>query len=93
MGDFHDNLRRMNIFGAPELMTADDAAERLGVPTSWLMAQAREGKCPHVRLGKYVRFSQANLEQLIAAGATGTLATHNKRPRATGIAGGMAQEV
>lgn len=38
------------------LLTADDVAERLGVPRSWVYAQARQNKIPFVRLGHYRRF-------------------------------------
>jgi excisionase family DNA binding protein len=44
------------------LMTAAGASEQLGVPASWLMAEARAGRVPHVKLGKYVRFDAAELD-------------------------------
>jgi excisionase family DNA binding protein len=40
------------------LLTADEAAELLGVPKSWVMEQARHDRIPHVRLGRYVRFDE-----------------------------------
>lgn len=43
------------------LLTAEQAAEVLSVPPSWLLAQAREGKVPHFRLGRYVRFDSEEL--------------------------------
>jgi excisionase family DNA binding protein len=55
------------------LMDAGRAAELLSVPPSWLLAQARKGAIPHVRLGRYVRFRESDVEELIAAGATGSL--------------------
>ena len=45
------------------LLSADEAAELLGVPKSWVMEQARHDRIPHVRLGRYVRF---DLDDLIA---------------------------
>jgi excisionase family DNA binding protein len=42
------------------------AAAWLGVPLGWLKQEVREGRAPHVRLGKYVRFSQAHLDRLVA---------------------------
>lgn len=45
------------------LVNANQAAELLGVPPSWLLAQARERKVPHHKLGHYVRF---DLDELIA---------------------------
>lgn len=60
------------------LMNATQAAELLGVPPSWLLAQARRRAVPHVRLGRYVRFREVDIEQLIAAGAAGS--TDRRRP-------------
>ena len=39
------------------LVNASEIATRLGVPVSWVLDQARRGKLPCVRLGRYVRFS------------------------------------
>jgi excisionase family DNA binding protein len=38
------------------LLTACEVAERLSVPESWVRQESREGRMPHVRLGRYVRF-------------------------------------
>ena len=43
------------------LLDAKQAGELLNVPPSWLLAQARRDAVPHVKLGKYVRFDQADL--------------------------------
>ncbi len=37
------------------LLTAEELAERVGMRTEWIWAQARAGRIPHVRLGKYRR--------------------------------------
>jgi hypothetical protein len=47
------------------LVDAKTAGELLGVPGSWLLAQARRDKVPHIRLGKYVRFDPTDLERWI----------------------------
>jgi excisionase family DNA binding protein len=44
------------------LLTAQQAAEKLAVPPTWLLAQARANRVPHVRLGRYVRFDPDALE-------------------------------
>jgi excisionase family DNA binding protein len=44
------------------LLTAEEVAERLGVRTDWVWAQARAGRIPHVRLGRYRRFRESTLE-------------------------------
>jgi excisionase family DNA binding protein len=43
------------------LLDAKAAAQLLGVPHTWLLAQARAGRIPHHRLGHYVRFSAEDL--------------------------------
>jgi excisionase family DNA binding protein len=49
------------------LMDAKQAGPILGVPASWLLAQAREGKIPHHRLGHYVRFDLDELNHWLQA--------------------------
>jgi excisionase family DNA binding protein len=50
----------------PRLWTAEQAASYLGVRTSWVYEAAREGRVPVVRLGKHLRFLQADLDAWIA---------------------------
>jgi excisionase family DNA binding protein len=38
------------------LLDAEAAAQLLAVPKSWVLAEARNDRIPHVRLGRYVRF-------------------------------------
>ena len=45
-----------------QLLTAEELAEQLKVPVSWVYEQSRQGKIPTVRVGRYVRFS---LEQIL----------------------------
>ncbi len=40
-----------------ELLCAEEMARQLSIKPSWLLEQARQGRVPHVRLGKYVRFN------------------------------------
>lgn len=44
------------------LIDAKAAGRLLGVPHTWLLAQARAGRIPHHRLGHYVRFSADDLK-------------------------------
>ena len=39
------------------LLTAHEVAERLGVRPSWVYAEARANRIPHIRLGRYTRFN------------------------------------
>ena len=43
------------------LLDAKGAAELLNVPVSWVLAQARADRIPHIRLGRYVRFDADEL--------------------------------
>jgi excisionase family DNA binding protein len=45
------------------LLDAKAASKLLGIPPTWLLAQARDGRVPHHRLGHYVRFSAEELRQ------------------------------
>lgn len=45
------------------LVDAQEAGRLLAVPASWVLAEARADRIPHVRLGRYVRFSAAELEE------------------------------
>lgn len=43
------------------LLDAEAAGQLLNVPPSWVLAEARADRIPHVRLGRYVRFSADEL--------------------------------
>jgi excisionase family DNA binding protein len=45
------------------LLDAKDAAKLLNVPASWVLAEARADRIPHVRLGRYVRFDADDLRE------------------------------
>ncbi|MHB8243143.1 MAG: helix-turn-helix domain-containing protein [Solirubrobacteraceae bacterium] len=45
------------------LLDATEAGRLLSVPASWVLAEARANRIPHVRLGRYVRFSADDLEE------------------------------
>jgi excisionase family DNA binding protein len=44
------------------LLDARAAGALLGVPHTWVLAEARADRIPHVRLGRYVRFDGEALE-------------------------------
>ena len=46
-------------------MDAKTAAKMLGVPYTWLLAQARADAVPHHRLGHYVRFDEEELVEWV----------------------------
>ena len=62
------------------LLTADELAERLGMKTEWVWAQAGAGRIPHVRLGRYRRFRESAVETWLRELETGGPATPQSRP-------------
>jgi excisionase family DNA binding protein len=50
------------------LHSIDEAAEVLNVPRTWLRDKVTAGAVPHTRLGRHVRFTEAHLAQIVAAG-------------------------
>jgi len=46
-----------------KLLTAQEVAERIQVNPSWIYAAVRANQIPHVRLGRYVRFSESAIDQ------------------------------
>ena len=44
------------------LLTAAEVAELLAVPESWVREATREGRLPHLRLGRYRRYERSAVE-------------------------------
>jgi excisionase family DNA binding protein len=53
------------------LLDAKQAGALLNVPASWVLAEARADRIPHVRLGRYVRFDADHLEAWVRAREAG----------------------
>ncbi|MFD4644727.1 helix-turn-helix domain-containing protein [Streptomyces sp. NPDC058441] len=53
------------------LFTAEQAAQVLQVPPSWLRKKAAAGAIPHTRIGRHLRFSDRDLQRLVEAGQRG----------------------
>jgi excisionase family DNA binding protein len=53
---------------APEklLLTAEEVAEMVGMGVDWIYEQARRGRIPVVKLGRYRRFRRESIENWIA---------------------------
>jgi excisionase family DNA binding protein len=51
--------------GTGTLLTADELAEILGVPTGWIYRQSRAGAIPTVKLGRYYRYRLEAIERWI----------------------------
>jgi excisionase family DNA binding protein len=50
------------------LFTIKEAAEVLRIPISWLYERTRRNAIPYRRIGKYVRFTQDDLKEIISSG-------------------------
>jgi excisionase family DNA binding protein len=48
------------------LLTAKELAELLAVPESWVREATRDGRLPHVALGRYRRYSREDVERWLA---------------------------
>ena len=48
------------------LLTAGEVAELLAVPESWVREATREGRLPHLALGRYRRYSRRAIEAWLA---------------------------
>ena len=62
------------------LIDAYAAGDLLGVPGSWVLAQARSDRVPHVRLGRYVRFDPDELEAWWRGRMRGPIVRPGPRP-------------
>jgi excisionase family DNA binding protein len=81
----HGAERRQNGGGDPPgaLLTAEQVAQLLGVPKTWVYEQSRCGRIPTVTLGRYRRYRRAAIEAWIrdleSAGAgVGGLGPHGR---------------
>lgn len=55
-----------------ELLTVDQAAERLNVPVSYVRRRlVFEQRIPYVKIGRHLRIDSVDLEQFIAKGRVG----------------------
>ncbi|HYM44996.1 MAG TPA: helix-turn-helix domain-containing protein [Solirubrobacteraceae bacterium] len=65
------------------LIDAKAASRLLGVPHTWLLAQARAQRIPHHRLGHYVRFNPEDLARWLQETKTtprdGHVQAHSRR--------------
>jgi excisionase family DNA binding protein len=48
------------------LLTAKQVAQLLALPESWVREATREGRIPHLRLGRYRRYQPAAIDAWLA---------------------------
>jgi excisionase family DNA binding protein len=58
------------------LLTAGQVAERLSVPESWVRAETRAGRMPHLELGRYRRYDWQAVEDWLATQRGGQWRKH-----------------
>ena len=63
------------------LLEAHEVAERLSVPVSWVRAETRAGRLPHVALGRYKRYDWPAIVEWLAEQRAGQWRRH--RPMVT----------
>lgn len=54
-------------------LTVEEAARRLGVTVGWIYERTRRKAIPHRKLGKFVRFTEEDLQAIVEAAAKGTM--------------------
>jgi excisionase family DNA binding protein len=57
-----------------EILDAEAVAKMLGMTTDWIYAEARAGRIPHIRLGRYVRFRRESIEAWLLEAECGKIA-------------------
>ena len=53
------------------LLTAAEVADYLAVKESWVREATRDGRLPHLRLGRYRRYRRSDIESWLAEQQTG----------------------
>jgi excisionase family DNA binding protein len=53
------------------LLIASEVAELLAVPESWVREATRDGRLPHLRLGRYRRYRRDEIESWLQAQKAG----------------------
>lgn len=53
------------------LLDAEQLSAKLSIPTTWIEQAARDGRVPCVRAGRWVRFSRAAVEAVLASKGKG----------------------
>ena len=60
------------------LLTAKEVAELLAVPESWVREATREGRIPHLRLGRYRRYQPAAIDAWLTENRHGSRGGHRR---------------
>lgn len=79
-----DRKRRRSGSKMTRLLNAEQVAERLQVPRSWVYAEARAGRIPHVKIGRYRRFREDAIENWVQAIERGPVRDRDRQGPAGG---------
>jgi excisionase family DNA binding protein len=60
------------------LLTAQEVADLLNLPESWVREATRQGRLPHLRLGRYIRYDHEAITTWLASQAS---SPHSAHPR------------
>jgi excisionase family DNA binding protein len=61
------------------LLEAAEVAERLAVPVSWVRAETRAGRMPHLELGRYRRYDWEAVTAWLAEQRAGQWRRHQPK--------------
>ena len=61
------------------LLEASEVAERLSVPVSWVRAETRAGRMPHLELGRYRRYDWEAVAAWLAEQRAGQWRKHQPK--------------
>ena len=61
------------------LLEAAEVAERLAVPVSWVRAETRAGRMPHLELGRYRRYDWEAVTAWLAEQRAGQWRKHQPK--------------
>jgi excisionase family DNA binding protein len=61
-----------------KLLTAHEVADLLAVPLSWVREATRDGRLPHLKLGRYRRYQRAAIQAWLADQQHGGRTTHHR---------------
>jgi excisionase family DNA binding protein len=62
------------------LLNAKEVADRLAVPESWIREATRDGRLPHIALGRYRRYRWPEIETWIEEQRSGGRLAKRARP-------------
>lgn len=60
------------------LLTAAEVAELLAVPVSWVREATRDGRLPHLALGRYRRYSRVAIHAWLDEQRAGPISTRRR---------------